>query len=142
MTTILPTLSSFPPFFSIGGESVLCSRHHSEDGGEPQLNISCQACGMPLIEIEFRTHFRIVCDNDCCYLFRERQGCRAKESEEIPEKTSTTNRLLMPSYSAYKEEKNQNYRLLRNLGVSCREAMAMTSRKQTRIYLERIPAKT
>lgn len=129
-------LNSFPPFFDIGGEGLLHSRHHSGNGGGEQLGILCKACGDSMIEIEFRTHYRIVCDNDQCYLFRERQGSRAKEIEEPAKPVESINRLLRPSYSAYLEERRQNYHLLRNLGISSTEAPGMTSRKQTRIYLE------
>lgn len=96
----------------------------------------CKNCKQPLTEIEFNNHYRLVCDNDRCNLFREGQGFRAKNPEQISTRTNTINRLYRSSYSAYLEERNQNYHLLRSLGVPSREAMSMMSRKQTRIYLE------
>jgi hypothetical protein len=43
--------------------------------------MNCKSCKQPLIEIEINHHFRVVCDNDRCKLFREGQGCIAKEIE-------------------------------------------------------------
>ena len=77
--------------------------------------MNCKSCGQPLIEIEFNTHYRLVCNNDKCKVsFREGQGNRAKELKDIPEESKTNNGLyiLSPSrlragYAASLEERKQ-----------------------------------
>lgn len=141
MTTILPTVHTFlPPSFNIGGESLLRSRHHSGNGTMKQLETLCPGCGMPLYEYAFNSsHYRIFCDNFKCSLFKQTQDSREKETEEeTPKPRESFVRYLRSSYSAYNEERRQNYHLLRSLGVSSYEAPNMASRKQTRIYLEQI----
>lgn len=48
--------------------------------------MNCKACNQPLIEIPVNNHYRLVCDNDRCKLFREGQGIKAKKVENAPEK--------------------------------------------------------
>jgi len=96
-------------------------------------------CKQPLIEIPINGNIRLACNNDRCHLFREGQGCVLKETEEV--EGAGTIRWLVPrqfraSNSAYNMERNKNYHLLRSLEVPPLEARAMTSRRQTRIYLE------
>jgi hypothetical protein len=51
-------------------------------GGQPARLASpaaaCYMCGEPLIEMEFRGHFALMCDNWRCILYRQSQGSRAK----------------------------------------------------------------
>jgi hypothetical protein len=42
----------------------------------------CALCGEPLIEIEFGKHYAMCCDNWHCHIYRQPQGCRAKEHDE------------------------------------------------------------
>jgi hypothetical protein len=44
-----------------------------------ETNIPCRRCGEPMIGIEFARHYRIVCDNLGCLLYREDQDIIEKE---------------------------------------------------------------
>jgi ssDNA-binding Zn-finger/Zn-ribbon topoisomerase 1 len=52
-----------------------------------QTNTPCRECGKPMIGIEFARHFRIVCNNSSCHLFRERQDTIEKQVELAPIET-------------------------------------------------------
>lgn len=139
MTAILPSLYSFfPPFMDMVGEGLLRPRHHSGNGRRPQLKIPCQVCGMPLIEIAVNNHFRLVCDNYHCRLFRECQGNRAKN----PGVNLSHGRRVNPSdrplsnYQKSLNERKARYRFACDLGFSPIEAMHL--RGKTMEEIERL----
>lgn len=45
---------------------------------------ACYMCGQSLIEVEFRGHFALMCDNWRCILYRQSQGSRAKTTATWP----------------------------------------------------------
>jgi hypothetical protein len=51
----------------------------------------CRSCKEPMVGIEFTKHYRIVCDNSRCNLYREGQNTIEKQLE--PE---TINTLMAP----------------------------------------------
>lgn len=52
-----------------------------------ETNISCRRCIGLMIGIEFVRHYRVVCNNDGCDLFREGQGNIERAVELAPIKT-------------------------------------------------------
>lgn len=49
-----------------------------------QTNTPCRHCGESMIETEFARHFRCMCNNFHCPLYRECQGIREKEIDLAP----------------------------------------------------------
>jgi hypothetical protein len=96
----------------------------------------CPNCNEPLIEIEFKDGFQIVCDNWRCYLYRQPQRNRLKEPEAVTI-GSYYRPKAGPTYEAYKEHRKENYRVLVGLGISPIEARNMASDKQTRFALQK-----
>ena len=130
-TTFLSTF--FPPFFSNG-------RGQKPTLASPPTNCSNPVCRQPLIEIEFKRHFALVCDNIHCDLFRQPQGSREKE----PSLESETEGKSKPiwarglGYQVHNERKKANYRLLRDLGLSCNEVKNNTSDKRTKEIMDKV----
>jgi hypothetical protein len=108
--------------------------------GKPRLaspKIKCKFCGEPLIEISINSHRIHTCDNYRCYLFRERQGIYPNEPK-LPDIAAHWNPPHNLNYYEYQEQKQKNYRLLRDVGIPASEARNLTSNKQTRLVLERM----
>jgi len=102
-----------------------------------QLTTLCPHCGQPLFEMNInKTHYPIVCDNIKCLKYRQPQGYRkispAIELPSTPDPEPKSNRLLRPSYHTYLEQRQINYRILRDLGIEPTVAAGLTSNKQTR----------
>jgi len=79
---------------------------------------NCRLCGEPLIEIEFKKYFALVCDNDRCHMFRQPQGYRSKDPNPEPA-------------LSYLEQRKTNYQALRALGIPCIKASILSSNKRT-----------
>ena len=126
---ILPRPFIFPPLLSRRGQL-------------PSLaspSVYCKECRRPLIEISVNNHYRIVCDNHECRLFRERQGSREREQEQKPppvKRVVDLSRILRPSYSISLEKRKERYHLARRLGFGSIEAMLL--RGKSREEIERL----
>ena len=82
-------------------------------------NRICPYCLQPLIYIPVNQHYRVVCDNDRCYLFREGQGVVPRDNNgprEKPKKLPLT-LVIRPNRNEYNREGVANYRFARSLDI-------------------------
>jgi hypothetical protein len=100
---------------------------------------TCSSCEQSLVEIDFSTRFVYLCLNWQCPKYRQPQGNREKtlaEQMRGEEKFKLVKPIppsrLRPGYDAYLATKKINYRHLRDLGISSKEAANSTSKKRTK----------
>ena len=135
---------------SIGGAvGVIHSQsywlHYDGTGpGERKLeyvNETCRACGKPLTRCTINTrYYTLICDNDRCYLFGQPQRNIPKEQDASTVALAKYyDKKRRPGYIHWLSQKRINYRILRDLAkLSCKEATAMSSNKQTKFILEQL----
>jgi hypothetical protein len=98
----------------------------------------CAHCLQPLIYIKFSQHYRIVCDNYSCILFRERQGIIPRnndEPEEKPKKLPSA-RVMRRDYQAFRGRGKRNYHFARSLNIP--SAIARNLRNKSKKEIERV----
>jgi len=95
----------------------------------------CVHCHQPLIYIKFRRHYRIVCDNDSCILFREGQGSVPREDNEPQGKPKglPSARILRRDYEPYKARCRKGYAYGKRLGMTSVQAAAFRSKGKKEI---------
>lgn len=122
--------------------------------------IKCQWCRQPLIEFDFNREYCVrLCDDHECRLYAQPQGFRERSYEEgeaymqrrkarifmstsrvdgrykdmSPERRAANDRRkVRRGYGPWLERKKKNYRKLRDLGYTCKEALRSSSEKRMR----------
>ena len=128
--------------------------------------MTCKECKEPLKEIGFNRRYCVrLCNNHKCSLCAQQQGIREWSEEEgeaymqrrkarffmgaigrgkkevTPERAiQNEHHRARPSYQPWLEGKKERYRKLRDLGYSCKEAMANSSKKRMREIMEGVMA--
>jgi hypothetical protein len=95
----------------------------------------CVHCFQPLIYIKFSHHWRSVCDNDSCILFREGQGNIPREDNEPQDKPRglPSARILRLDYEPYKARCRDGYAYGRSLGLTSVQARDFRNKSKKEI---------